>query len=778
MIKSITAFASVLLLTLQLTGCVGGGGATGSGDSGSTGSATPTVTLSMTDDAGVSKRSITSGSGATVNVSVKNAAGLPVDRALVVVTVTDSTLAVLTPQSGTALTDTSGVAKVRIDAASINAFGALTVTADTTVDATDGTSTTVSGKLNFSVEATGVTLGTPKLPVGTTRVSSYATTSISVEVLGVPTTTSVPVTFSSTCSNAGKATVTPTVNSFNGIATTTYVDKGCASTDKVIANVAGTTVTSLPLEFVVSPPSASAIKFVNADPEKIVLKGTGGTGLFENSTVTFQLLDNNNQPIPGQNIELDLTTRSGGILLDGNSSGTVTAVTNADGKVSVRVTAGTTPTPVWVTAKHTTPADTTVSPPVAAFTRETQSAVLQISTGRPAQARFSLAIDTYNIEGLNINGTTTDVNIIASDRVGNPVPDGTAINFKSSGGQVGTESVGVCKTTNGACNAKFTSASPRPPQGAGWASGYVAITAFALGEETFIDANGNNVYDIGESFEDLGDIYVDANNSRTFTTGEETIQFQSATSVCANSIAGTEWAPSTPATCDGKWGSAHVRKGSFVILSGARINITPGTLTASPGSQCSPVSATFFAFDENNNPLPKGTQLEISNLPAEGWAYKISPSIVPNSSALGIGTQHTATFTPAGTPCVGFNAEITSTTPLGQSYTAINRIAVQSQALTVPGAPTIGLATAGAAASENISVAFTAPVNNGGSAISFYTATCSGGGATSRSNSGASSPIVVNMLGDATKAVTCSVAASNAQGVGASSSVSNTVTVP
>ena len=87
----------------------------------------------------------------------------------------------------------------------------------------------------------------------------------------------------------------------------------------------------------------------------------------------------------------------------------------------------------------------------------------------------------------------------------------------------------------------------------------------------------------------------------------------------------------------------------------------------------------------------------------------------------------------------------------------------------VPGAPTIGTATAGDASA---SVTFTAPVNNGGSAITSYTVTSSPGSVTA---SGASSPITVSGLTNGT-AYTFTVRATNATGTGPASAASNSVT--
>jgi hypothetical protein len=93
---------------------------------------------------------------------------------------------------------------------------------------------------------------------------------------------------------------------------------------------------------------------------------------------------------------------------------------------------------------------------------------------------------------------------------------------------------------------------------------------------------------------------------------------------------------------------------------------------------------------------------------------------------------------------------------------------------TVPGAPTIGTPTTGNA---QISVAFTAPANNGGAAIMRYTATCSSASSGSGSGTahGASSPIVVTNLTN-NDPYTCAVTATNSVGTGPASAASATVT--
>lgn len=89
--------------------------------------------------------------------------------------------------------------------------------------------------------------------------------------------------------------------------------------------------------------------------------------------------------------------------------------------------------------------------------------------------------------------------------------------------------------------------------------------------------------------------------------------------------------------------------------------------------------------------------------------------------------------------------------------------------LKTPNAPTIGTATAGDASA---SVAFTAPANVGGGAITGYTVTSSPGGFT---GTGASSPITVSGLSNGT-AYTFTVVATNAFGTGPQSAASNSAT--
>ncbi len=169
-------------------------------------------------------------------------------------------------------------------------------------------------------------------------------------------------------------------------------------------------------------------------------------------------------------------------------------------------------------------------------------------------------------------------------------------------------------------------------------------------------------------------------------------------------------------------------------------------------------------------------------------SYTVTASDSTNSANGG----QTCTVTPGtGTPPATYSCTVNGLTN-GDSYTfTVTSTNFEGTGLpsspstavvpdTVPGAPTIGTATAG---NTQASVAFTAPASDGGSAITSYTVTATDGttsGNGGQTVSGSSSPLIVTGLtnGDS---YTFTVTATNGAGTGSASSASNAVvphTVP
>ncbi|HAM09756.1 MAG TPA: hypothetical protein DCP74_05660 [Bacteroidales bacterium] len=152
------------------------------------------------------------------------------------------------------------------------------------------------------------------------------------------------------------------------------------------------------------------------------------------------------------------------------------------------------------------------------------------------------------------------------------------------------------------------------------------------------------------------------------------------------------------------------------------------------------------------------------------WNTSANPTIALSTKTTdGTGT---GTFTSSLT---GLTASTTyyvrayATNSAGTAYGNEQTFTTSAPATVVPGAPIIGTASAGNA---QATVTFTAPVSNGGSAITGYTVTSNPGSITA---SGSASPITVTGLTNGT-AYTFTVTATNANGSGPASSASNSVT--
>ena len=131
-------------LALTLVACGGGGGSPGTVGGNTSG----TIAIALTDTSGVASNTLSGSETLTVVATVKNGAGSVAKNEVVTFSVSNN-LATISPTSATALTDSNGVARVSLKSAG-NGTGAATVTATAKVT---GASASVSGSMNFAVGA-------------------------------------------------------------------------------------------------------------------------------------------------------------------------------------------------------------------------------------------------------------------------------------------------------------------------------------------------------------------------------------------------------------------------------------------------------------------------------------------------------------------------------------------------------------------------------------------------------------------------------------------------
>lgn len=560
-----------------------------------------------------------------------------------------------TLNTSTALTNNQGIASV-ILSGSENTLGAGVLSSSYSLS----DSITINSTLNYQIIADDALLnsnirlgyfdknsdfveGKIELSIENKNISAGGTLGLSVDLIDengdliiVPT----PVTFTSNCVENGNANIDGAVLSINGTASSTFEDVNCAGAtgtdDVLLASVAVNGVTNTARETItIQGEQLGSIEFISAEPDSIVLKGTGGQGKQETSTLTFSVRSQLGNVLAQQEVSFSLSTSVGGITLS-RSSG----FTNSQGLITTQVSAGSVPTAVRVTASANMNFNNEI------ITVQSQSDLLSINTGLPEQRSMTLAASVLNPEGHNISGKESTITAWLSDNFHNPVPDGTTVNFTTEGGNIEPK----CTTVNGSCSVKWESSEPRV------ADHRITILATALGHETFFDTNGNNTFDdadgnairdIGSSsnpnvdsgfsnypaqskgFIDMSEAWRDDNENSTYDTGETFIDFDN--NKVFNSADGLFNGPQCQgANCASEeMRSIHVRKALRLVMasSSAEYRLTNGSggavyqnsltnfSTSLPEIENGATQSFRFYFADTGTPnqtMPLGTTVDIS----------------------------------------------------------------------------------------------------------------------------------------------------------------------
>ncbi|MFC4160181.1 hypothetical protein [Chitinimonas lacunae] len=592
----------VALSTVALVAC--GGPSSGTSDNTTPGPKKEELQIDM------DRTTITPGTPATVSVVLRNEAGKPIANEVVTFSTVTGTYATFTPDSATALTGSDGVARIILNAGK-------TYGADTVVASARG----ATAKKSFQVGFDNLTVN--DLRFGVPALSAYGTTNVQVTVKAgnAQLFSPVDVNFTSKCAAAGKATLSPKVTTIDGVATAQYKDNGCASDDEITVTVPG--AGSITGVLKVQSASAGSIQFLSATPTRIALKGTGGAGLSETSEVKFRVVDTGGKPAKAE-VEFSLSTSVGGLSLTA-----IRATSDPNtGEVSTIVNAGVVATPVRVRATVLNASTTLVS----------QSDQLSVSTGLPDQAHVSIAAETHNIEGWNVDGIESKLSIRLADHFSNPVPEGTVVNFVAEGASVDS----TCTTDkNGYCEAVFRSQNLRPRDGR------VTVLAYAIGEEAFTDKNGDGVLspitqadgtvenylefvDANGSSTDLTEAYVDYNENGQRDPDEPFIDFNRDGNFNLGDKQYNGYLCKENFFLCSPRKSIHVRDMDVIVLSSS------DALIGGPGVvdlfRCGvTVGIPVQITDVNGNPMPKGTTITFSvngNGTAEGTTSYTVPDTI------------------------------------------------------------------------------------------------------------------------------------------------------
>lgn len=583
---------------IGLSGCGGGGGSAGtpagstattttSTGTTTTGTTTTPVTISnpkvstvIVNQSGAVVTSIAVGGGYSVRASVVDAAGVAVPAKLVTFAVNGSTIASVAP--ATALTNAAGIAEVTLAPSSISSAGAATVTASS-----DFAGTVAIGQVDFSVASTSLTLS--NISLGSASLVSGGSTALQTTALvGGVASTGIPVnvTFSASCgrinNSTGSSGVSVTTDG-SGAASATYTAVAadgtlCSGFVTLTAASAGARTQSTSVS--VAAPTANAVTFVSATPGQIFVSGAGSA---EQSQVVFRVLSSAGTILPNIPVRFTIQTNPGGVGIGSTGSTTeVISTSDASGLANVVVFSGTIPGPIKVRAALVSNS---------AVFAESQN--LTVSSGPPSQRFMSLAVQTFNIEGWALDGTSTQLTVRIADRQGNAVEDGTVINFTAEGGQVASSCATARVLGISQCSVNFISQNPKP------VGGRISVLAYAEGTKDYVDVNGNNKYDVGiDTLIPIGNAYRDDNENGIYeTSAGEFVIPRSGSATCAGT---GEPFPSVVDTCDTSL-STTVRQQAVILFSSS------GAVFQLVSKSTSGVSFLLRSRDNQLLPMPAGT---------------------------------------------------------------------------------------------------------------------------------------------------------------------------
>ncbi|MCK7546014.1 hypothetical protein MLC59_17785 [Marinobacter bryozoorum] len=407
----------------------------------------------------------------------------------------------------------------------------------------------------------------------------------------------VSVEFTSRCISSGDATINSPATTTSGLIEVEYQALGCTGQDQITATYEDATAQGV---ITIEDSDAYSISSNPPSPQSIAPTGNTNSARPSTSTVTFNVIDEDNNPVRGALVEFDLSYSERAypnvedVRLDRQST-----ESGPDGAAIVRVRAGQQNTVVRVIATIAREDGQRVS---------VVSAPISINSFLPDQDSFSMSISNFMPNAQFHNNETTEITINGGDRFNtNDLEEGNAIvNFVTSGGSIDSYCI---LDDDGVCTVTWRSTDPRP------ANGRVAILARTVGDESFRDLNSNNSFDRGEFSPDpgvafeKGEAYLDYNIDRRYSASVDQFFDDNGNgtyngpngrydgSACLNPSAGS--CTKGPVTI---WDQGYIVMASDSGIEGSL------TATDNDGEYCLTVSATTGA----GQPVPLPTDTAIN----------------------------------------------------------------------------------------------------------------------------------------------------------------------
>ena len=264
---------------------------------------------------------------------------------------------------------------------------------------------------------------------------------------------------------------------------------------------------------------------------------------------------------------------------------------------------------------------------------------------------FELVFDPIDPEVLDDDGFHSGVEVkvtaLAGDR-DNVASGGGTVFFKTDWGILDSSS---CQIVNGSCTITWTA-------NANFADIpddlFITFTAHALGEESYIDLNGNNQFDDGDGnvfIRDLPEPFLDINHDGTYTLATDVIIDLDGNGIHTPADTKYNGPTCTHSTLCSPAQLINILSISYLNLD-ARTPPTPGTSITSPNDGSTAVSGTSLTFTVNAIDAEDGT-ITGTNTPFPGnnivWSSNVDGIFGPSSSSFNFSTLsvglHTITVT-------------------------------------------------------------------------------------------------------------------------------------